>query len=417
MKLAAIIRREYLERVRSKGFVISTLLIPFLMSLTIVIPMLTDERVEDHHAVAVLDPEGGWYEALDAVVATYYDGKVDLVPVRLNGRGVDAGVADIQDMIRQEAVDGGLVFGENFREEPTLRYYVKSVSAGLASETLRPAVSRVLRQARFEARGVDEELGAYLLERPAWERLTVSEQGDAVVRDERAVLSMGFTMIMILYMMVLMYGQQTLTGVIDEKTSRVVEVILSSVPSWQLMLGKIVGIGAAGLTQILIWTASLYAASLRGIQVAGFSIDTSVLPPVVLVSFLVLFVLGFLLFSAIYAGVGALCNTIQEAQPFATPVMMFIILPMLMMTLVMKQPDSPLAVILSLIPVFTPILMFMRVIMDTPPLWQIGLSWVLMAVTIVFLARTAGKLFRVGMLMHGAAPSWGTLVKTLRAPD
>lgn len=417
MKLAAIIRREYLERVRSKGFVISTLLIPFLMSLTIVIPMLTAERVDEYHAVAVLDPDGGWYEALDQVVATYYDGKVELMPVRLEGRPLEAGLEDIQDMIRKEAVDGGLVFGADFRENPELRYYVKSVSAGLASETLRPAVSRVLRQARFQEKGVDEELGAYLLESPSWERMTVSDTGDAVVRDERAVVSMAFTMIMILYMMVLMYGQQTLTGVIDEKTSRVVEVILSSVPSWQLMLGKILGIGAAGLTQILIWTGSLYAASLRGIELAGFSIDTSVLPPVVLVSFLVFFVLGFLLFSAIYAGVGALCNTIQEAQPFATPVMMFIILPMLMMTLVMKQPDAPLAVVLSLIPMFTPILMFMRVIMDTPPLWQIGLSWVLMAVTIVFFARTAGKLFRVGMLMHGAAPTWGTLVKTMRAAD
>lgn len=417
MKLAAIIRREYLERVKSKGFVISTLLIPFLMSLTIIIPMLTDERVEDHHAVAVLDPDGGWYEALDRVVATVYEGKVDLVPVRLNGRGVEEGIADIEDMIRKEAVDGGLVFGENFREEPRLRYYVKSVSAGLASETLRPAVSLVLREARFAARNVDPELGAYLLEQPGWERLTVSDQGDAVARDERAVLSMAFTMIMILYMMVLMYGQQTLTGVIDEKTSRVVEVILSSVPAWQLMLGKIMGIGAAGLTQIVIWTAALYAASLRGIELAGFSIDASVLPPVVLVSFLVLFVLGFLLFSAIYAGVGALCNTIQEAQPFAMPVMMFIILPMLMMTMVMKQPDAPLAVVLSLIPVFTPILMFMRVIMDTPPFWQLGLSWVLMAATIVVFARLAGKLFRVGMLMHGAAPSWGTLIKTLRSAD
>ena len=90
---------------------------------------------------------------------------------------------------------------------------------------------------------------------------------------------------------------------------------------------------------------------------------------------------------------------------------------MLMMTLVMKQPDAPVAVVLSLIPMFTPILMFMRVIMETPPLWQIGLSWVLMGVTILLFARLSGKLFRVGMLMHGAAPTWGTLVKTMRAQD
>ena len=111
MKLLAIIRREYLERVKSKGFVISTLLIPFLMSLTIVVPMLMSEKVEEHHAVAVLDPEGGWFEALDQVIKTSYEGKVDLVPIRLEGRPVEEGIADIEDMIRTKAVDGGLVFG------------------------------------------------------------------------------------------------------------------------------------------------------------------------------------------------------------------------------------------------------------------------------------------------------------------
>jgi len=417
MKMMAIIRREYLERVKSKGFVISTVLIPFLMSLTIVIPMLSADKVDEHHDVAVVDPDGLWTPALELILDERYGGTVDLMPILLSGRPLAEGVEDLRDMVSKEIVDGGIVFDADFIETRRLRFYVKSVAAGLASETLRPAIDSMLRSARFSEAGIPDSLGTYLMTSSRWERLTVSEDGAATARDERAIMGMAFTLIMMLYMMVLMYGQQTLVGVIDEKTSRVVEVMLSSVPSWQLMMGKILGIGGAGLTQILIWTISLSIASTRGIDIAGISIDASVLSPLILVSFLMFFVLGFLLFSALYAGVGALCNSIQEAQPFATPLMMFIIIPMLMLTVVMKQPDAPFAVIMSLIPMFTPILMFMRVIMDTPPLWQIVLSWVLMALTIVVFARGAGKLFRVGILMHGAAPSWKTLIKVLKQPD
>ncbi len=243
----------------------------------------------------------------------------------------------------------------------------------------------------MDERGIEPLDAAYVMEGVSWERLTVGDDGTTSKRDEGGVLGMAIILIMMLYMMVLLYGQATLTGVIDEKTSRVVEVMLSSVSSWHLMLGKIIGIGAAGLTQIGIWSLSLYAVSLKGISVAGISIDASILSPMILVSFLVFFVLGFLIFSSMFAGVGALCNTVQEAQPFSTPIMMFVILPMLMLSMVMKNPDSGLAVGLSLFPLFTPILMFIRVCLQMPPMWQIVLSWVLMLGTIYFFSKIAGS--------------------------
>jgi ABC-2 type transport system permease protein len=417
MKLWAIIRREYKERVKSKGFVISTVLIPLLMSLTIVIPMLMGERVEERRTVAVLDSEGRWFDELERVLLERTGGGVELREVQLDGRALEEGAAEIQDLVVQGDVNGGIVFDPGFMENGKLRFYVKSVAAGLASDSLRPAVNAVLRKARFAEAGISEDLTGYLLSYTDWERLTVSQDGDATARDERGVFGMAMTLIMILYMMVLLYGQQTLTGVIEEKTSRVVEVLLSSVPSWQMMLGKILGIGAAGLTQVAIWTGSLYIASTQGISIAGVTFDASVLSPMILVSFLVFFVLGFLMYSALFAGVGALCNTIQEAQPFSTPIMMFIIIPMLMLTVVMRDPGGTLATVMSLIPLFTPVLMFIRVILETPPLWQVALSWVLLLATIILFSRTAGKLFRVGILMHGAAPSWGTLVKVMRQAD
>ncbi len=416
-KLIAIIRREYLERVRSKGFVISTVLIPMLMSLTIVVPMLVGEKVDERSTVAVLDPNGRWLADIERVVAERSGGNVEIMPLRLDGQSLEVREQAVQDLVREGVVKGGIVLDEDFMGTEKLRFYVKSVAAGLASDTLRPAIIQVLRSARFAEAGIPESQTAYLLSYTRWERLTVQEEGGATQRDERAVFGMAMTLIMMLYMMVLLYGQQTLTGVIEEKTTRVVEVLLSSVPSRTLMLGKILGIGSAGLTQVLIWTLSIWAASTRGLNVAGMTFDASVLSPFILVSFLMFFVLGFLMFSALYAGVGAVCNTLQEAQPFSTPIMMFIIIPMVMMMVVMKDPGGTVATVMSLIPMFTPIMMFMRVILETPPMWQIVLSWVLVGGSIIVFARAAGKLFRVGILMHGAAPTWGTLVKVLRQPD
>jgi hypothetical protein len=139
----------------------------------------------------------------------------------------------------------------------------------------------------------------------------------------------------------------------------------------------------------------------------------SFLTPVILVSFLLFFLLGFFLYATLYAGVGAMCNSVQDSQQFGY-LNFGLILPMVMLPLVMENPNSPLVTILSLVPLFSPVLMFMRVCLETPPVWQILLSWVLMAGSIWITSRAAGKLFRVGILMYGASPTWASLVRALR---
>ncbi len=417
MKMLAIIRREYLERVRTKGFVISTLLIPLLMALIMVVPMLTMQSVDTRNTIGLIDPSGEYFALLDAALSSQEDLHVSLIPLPVAGGDIAGATANLQDQIRDESLDGGVVIGDGFVGAPKATYYSRSVSGSIVRDDLQPALDRVLRQARFAKAGVPDSLHAYLSERVAWESLSVGDTGEATSRDEGGVMLLAFTLIMMLYMMVLVYGQQTLTAVIEEKSSRVVEVLLSSVPSSQLMFGKVVGIGGAGLTQVAIWTAAIFVMAGQGLSVGGISFDASYLTPMILGSFMMFFVLGFLLFSMMYAGVGALCNSIQEAQPFATPIMMFVIIPMMLMTLVLRAPGSPLATVLSLIPMFSPILMFMRVCLASPPLWQVVLSWVLMSLTIWMMSRAAGKLFRVGILMSGSAPNWATLVRTLRQPD
>jgi len=417
MKTLVIIRREYLERVRSKGFIISTVLIPLMMSLVLIIPMLTMDKVDAERTVGVIDPSGEHYPVLRDLVADIQRTRIALVPLDVPREGLDAAVAEMTGRIQTEDLDAGLVIATDFIESREAAFYSKSVSAGIIRELLAPSLNRVLRQHRFNEAGVPDSLHAYLTAYTTWTTLSVSAEGETTSRDDDGVFAVAFTLIMILYMMVLVYGQQTLTGVIEEKSTRVVEVILSSVPASRLMQGKIIGIGGAGLTQVGIWTIAILALSTRGVNIGGMTLDATFLTPMMLASFVIFFVLGFLLFSTLYAGVGSLCNTVQESQQFATPIAMFVIIPMMLLTLVMMDPGGTLATVLSLVPFFTPILMFMRVCMETPPLWQILLSWVLMVVTIYGLTRMAGKLFRVGILIHGAAPSWATLVKVLRQAD
>jgi ABC-2 type transport system permease protein len=139
------------------------------------------------------------------------------------------------------------------------------------------------------------------------------------------------------------------------------------------------------------------------------------LTPTILLSFVVFFLLGFFLYATLYAGIGAMCNSVQDSQQFHTPLAMGLVLPMMLLSFILRSPDATASVVLSMVPLFSPVLMFMRVCVQTPPWWQIVTAWLLLVVSIWLAARAAGKLFRVGILMYGAAPTWGSLVRALRS--
>lgn len=416
-RILTVITREYLERVRSKSFVIGTVLGPALMSLFIVIPMLTaDKGGDDQRTIAVIDQGGGVRGPLADALAE--DGRkgLTLEPMAVGPDGIDAAIAGLRSMIVDGSVHSGLVIPSDFVETGKASFYNKSVSSLVVrDEQLRPALNRVLREERFKRAQVPDSLFSYLAGRTDLASISVTAGGGEEAQDESVSFGMAFVLIMIIYMMVLMYGTHTLTAVIEEKSSRMVEVLLASVSPGDLMLGKVIGIGLAGLTQFGIWAAAFFALSQRGVTLGEFSFDVGFLTPVILVSFVMFFLLGFFLYATLYAGVGAMCNTVQDSQQFQFPLSMGLVIPMMMLMAVTRSPNSTLATVLSLVPLFSPVLMFVRVCMETPPFWQIALSWVLMALAIWGSARAAGKLFRVGILMYGQAPTWATLGRALRS--
>jgi len=202
-----------------------------------------------------------------------------------------------------------------------------------------------------------------------------------------------------------------MNGVIEEKSNRVVEVVVSSLPASRLFAGKLLGVGAAGLTQFLVWAACLAAISSAGAAGWGAAGAVPELSPSLLVAFVLFFLLGYFLYGAMYASIGAAVNTNQEAQSLAFPVMMPLILSIVFYPMVLAAPDSTAAVVLSLVPFFAPLLMFLRMTAVSPPAWQVALSMFLMLGAIAVITWAAARIYRVGILMYGKRPTFPEILR------
>jgi len=412
-KLWAVVRREYLERVRTKGFVIGTVLGPLLMTALMVVPVLVARAGGKLLSVAVLDRTG---TAGSAVEKALREARSDDKP-RFDVHPAPAGPAPQQEAALRAAVlagtlDGFLDLPPDAVEKGTASYFGRTVSNRIDLRTMERAVNDVLVASRLAAAGLDAARVKELTRELDLRTVRLSASGE---REDRG-MAMLFAVIlmMILYTSTLMWGQIVMTSTIEEKTSRVVEVVGSGIGPTTLLAGKLVGVGGAGLTQFLIWSLSLFGAS---VAMAGPLAGTLPMPeitPLMLVSFVLFFLLGFLFYAALYGAIGSAVNTVQEAQNFVFPVIMPLILAMVCFPTVLESPDGPLAVTLSMIPGISPLIMFLRIVVLTPPLWQIGLSIGLLALGVAGVTWLAARIYRVGILMYGKKPTFPELVKWVR---
>jgi ABC-2 type transport system permease protein len=272
-------------------------------------------------------------------------------------------------------------------------------------------VSAVMVGRRLAGAGLDPAKVNDLTRELNLKRIRVSETGER--EDKGAATFLALILLMILYISILLWGQAVLTSVIEEKTSRVVEVMASGVPTTTLLLGKLLGVGGAGLTQFLAWALSLFVVSLASAGSIG-SFTMPEITPLMLVSFVAFFLLGFFFYAALYAAIGASVNTVQEAQGLVFPVMLPIILAMVCWPAVLQSPDGPLAVTVSMIPGMSPLIMFLRIVVLTPPLWQIALSIALLVLGILAVVWVAARVYRVGILMYGKRPTFPELMRWVR---
>ncbi|HEY7547851.1 MAG TPA: ABC transporter permease, partial [Blastocatellia bacterium] len=293
------------------------------------------------------------------------------------------------------------------------QYYARNIS-DFSIRRLEQAISSAVIERRFARAGFDKGKLEDFTKPVDMETNKVTDSG---INKEEGGISfiISFVMLFFIYMSVLFYGIFVMRGVIEEKQSRISEVLVSSVKPSQMMLGKLIGIGLVGLTQMGIWAMTAMGLTIFGVSMfASRGINFPHIPPMLFVYFVIYFVLGYFLYATLYALVGSTVSSEDEAQQAQMPVTMLLVVPMLIFTVIMNNPNSPLSVGLSMIPFFSPTLMMMRIAVVNPPLWQPLLSMAIMVATILGCVWVAGRIYRVGILMYGKRPSIAELGRWLR---
>ena len=436
-KFLAIVRREYIQRVRTKMFIVATLLGPLVLSLFGVVPMLIFKiKAGGPVRVAVIDQTGRTYSSLANAVNQPKDedetpprlsnsralnannqdpvrqlnavqtDDVELEPVDVTGRSLDEVKNQLNARLREKELDGYLVLPADLLQQGTPEFYGRNIGDVFTRERLEDALTEAVREQRLADANIDVQLIRSLSQKVDLDVIAVGSGGESSDSGEGFVLvfATGF----ITYITILMYGQIVLGAVIEEKETRIAEILFSSVRPMTLMLGKLIGVSLVALTQLAIWGLAFILLSLVGagyLASASTPITLPSVPPIVFVYFALFFLLGYFIYSTIYALVGSMVTTAQEGGQLAMPIILLLVVGFYLAYPVLRSPDSSFALIVSMIPFFSPITMLVRIVSQTPPLWQIFLSLMIGYATVLFLLWLAGRIYRTGMLMYGKKAS------------
>jgi len=406
-------QREYLERIRSKAFRISTVLIPLSFAAVFYLSALSIRSASgDHHLVVASNDA----DLAASVRTELTSGKDSQVTVAVMAPATTADLKALMAQVESKQIDGYLWLVETpGQSQPEVTYVSRSSADYAGLGHLENAIGNALVREELVKRGMAVEAVGDLLKGVNIATKQV-KNGELVSGDSAKHFWGAYIMAFLLYFSVVFYGVNVAQSVVGEKASRVYEVLLASVRPESLMLGKLVGVGGAGLTQMAIWavlalvlSGSSMAASLGPGGLASYGVT-----PLKLVFFVMYFVLGFLFYSALSAGFGATVGSEQEVQQFG----MLIALPQtvgfVLMPYILGNPNSPAAVLLSLLPPWTPIVMILRMAAMAVPWYQLLLSVVLMIAAIVCLLWGASRIYRVGILMYGKRPTLPEMLRWMR---
>ncbi len=418
--MMVVIKREYFERVKKKSFFIGTILGPVIMGLLIFAPMFFMKfSPETQKKIAVIDMTGGTiYDRLEAsLVDTLEDGtpKFVLREVDVASGDMDRLRADLNVEIESDALDGYFILPADITETNTATFYGKRLGDLRSLENLENGIELAVIRMRLKDEGIDDSSVRKLIERVQVHTVMVKEGREEEGKGFDSMFLSSFMFVMMLYGTILMWGIAVQRSIIEEKNNRIMEVMLSSLRPIDMLFGKIVGVGAAGLTQYLIWVTFGVVLALYGLSMGGPVADVAKnLSPATLAYFVAYYLLGFTFYSTLFAGIGSVCNTDQEAQQLQQPIVLCLVFTIMVPMFILQNPDGMFATIISLIPFFTPIVMFMRINILMPPVWQIALSFLIMIGSIWIAAMMSAKVFRTGILMYGKRPDIREILKWVK---
>jgi ABC-2 type transport system permease protein len=435
-KLVVVFKREYLERVRSRWFLVGTLLGPVFFAMITVVPILISSKTKastDLANVTIIDATSS---GMGERVAAALRDRFPLSPAPAV-RSVDAASVPREEdraalAVQSEETRGYLVLDSSTVAGRSARYVGRNAGSMGDVEQISGIVRQQVLAQRLQSEGIDARRVAAL----TGARLEVRTEKIGDHGKEKGsglgTALFGYVIALLLYMMIVLYGQTVLRGVMEEKTTRVAEVVVSSVHTDTLLAGKILGIGLVAVTQVLSWVALSFALMFYGAPLlerklgaaaaAGSSAGTasamaSALPSIsmpTLAALLCFFVLGFIFYASLFAAIGAMVNSQEDVQQASMPVMLLLISSVIFMTPIMTNPGSALARTMSLLPFSAPILMPLRMTLIPVPWYEVALSLAGVALACVAAIWVSARIYRVGLLMYGKKPSFAELARWVR---
>tara|TARA_B110000238_G_scaffold187476_1_gene217622 strand:- start:164 stop:1429 length:1266 start_codon:yes stop_codon:yes gene_type:complete len=415
-KIWLIIKREYLVRVRKKSFIVMTIVGPLLMVALMIFPTYLANQSQEVRTIAI-DEDG--FEFTNQIKDTDF----------LNFSKIPNEEADLLKNDFSESSYYALLHidGNNF----TL-YSNQQISLSV-SKAIENQLEQIIEHQKLKAAGIDLDI---LSESESTVRITtkiITEDGNTTKSKAEASMGIGFICGILIYIFIFMYGTMVMRGVIEEKTSRIVEVIISSVKPFQLMMGKILGVALVGLTQFLLWillTITIASvAELMFINSGSISTElsstqqSSLLSEIsnltgginlvqIFISFIFYFLAGYLMYSSLFAAVGSAVDAEADTQQFVLPITIPLILAFILIQPIMENPDGPLAFWMSIIPFTSPVIMMVRLPFGVAN-WELAISMGILILSFILSTYLAGKIYRTGILMYGKKTSYKELWKWL----
>jgi len=434
-KIILIIKREYLSRVRKKSFIVMTLLGPILMAGLMMTPLLMDTSDSEEREIWVCDESNLFQTQFEDVNDTHFE----FINHNIEEIKRDFNESEAFALVHIPKVDTASIdiLGSS------VRVYTHKPMSFSNQRLISKNIESVVESIKLKEEGLTRELIDRTRAEVELNTIILGESG--VEKSGSTEIAMGLSMAggFLIYIFIFLYGAMVMRGVMEEKTSRIIEIIISSVKPFQLMMGKIIGVAMVGFTQFALWIILTFVISTvattmlvapTDVNIAELAQETELITQdlqsesgltivlnqleemnisFILMMFLFYFVGGYLMYGSLFAAVGAAVDSETDTQQFMMPITIPLIFSFIALQTILENPDSSLAFWCSIIPFTSPIVMMGRLPFD-PPMWQIGLSMVLLIIGFIFTSWIAGRIYRVGILMHGQKVSYKILWKWIK---
>ena len=428
-----IIKREYTTRVRKRSFLITTILAPIFLALIYIVPILLAMKSDNgHHIIAVVD-ESHWYENLFANNDEHTFIRIENTPIE-----------EVKEMVRQGDYEMVLYIPKTELNAPSNAAIYSEGQIAMSIESyIKEVMKKEIEDQKLMASGVDPDIVSNVRTNINLSVIRMDKEGGEKETFTEIEFLLGIGLATMIYMFIIMFGGQVMQGVAEEKTNRIIEVIISSVKPFQLMMGKIIGVSLVALTQFIIWvvlTGVIYFGFTAWVGLSSGAMGSGTVMTqnvnvndimsnekvseimniigsidfgTILFCFLAFFILGYLFYATMYAAVGSLVDNNTDSQQFTLPITVPLIVALISAFYIVNNPDSSFSLWLSMIPFTSPFDMMVRVPFGIP-IWQIAISITILAISFVGMTWVAAKIYRTGILMYGKKLTYKEIWKWLR---